>query len=268
MAAVGAQLKTHCITSGFKGSKAREGCYYSVVSLQQLLMLSWGQSPASCSTSERGRCSLNAAWETGFPSHNNLSVLWGNISSHSQCKGQKFLTLKDCMVDFPGTGDLFQDFQLSIQPWGSWMPEEIAGATYVCPAALWSTDLEDLVTGWQRRLEMVGLWQGWVVLLCLSQNNPGSPWGSPGHVEDMEILRGICWDKPISASLFLLSPCWHFLAGKNSLTKCLISSNGLITISWDFYDLFGRGTCLASCLLIHCSIIHPLSLDNTFIWDA
>lgn len=113
-----------------------------------------------------------------------------------------------------------------------------------------------------------GLWQGWAVLLGLSQNSPGSPWGSPGRAADMQILRGICWDKPISASLFLLSPCWRFLAGKNSLTKCLISSNGLITISWDFYDLFGRGTCLASCLLIHCSIIHPLSLDNTFIWDA
>lgn len=157
MAAVWVQLKTHCITSGFKGSKAREDCYYSVVFLQQLLLLSRGQSPASCSTSERGRRSLNAGWETGFPSHNHLLVLWGNISSPGQCKGQKFLTLKDCMVDFPGTGDLFQDFELSIQPWGSWMPEETGGEASVCAAALWSTNLEDLVSGWQRRPEMVGI---------------------------------------------------------------------------------------------------------------
>lgn len=161
MAALWAQLKTHCITSGFKGSKAKEGCYYSVVFLQQLLVLSRGQSPASCSTSERGKSSLNAAWETGFPSYNNASVLWGNIASPGQCKEQKFLTLKGCMVDFPGTGDLLQDFQLSIQPWGSREPEETGGAASVCAAAFfWSTDLQDLLTGRQRRLEMVGIVAG------------------------------------------------------------------------------------------------------------
>lgn len=190
MAAVWAQLKTRCITWVFKGSKAREGCYYSVVFLQQLLMLSWGQSPASCSLSERGRCSLNAAWETGSPSHNNL----GNISSHGQCKEQKFLTLKDCMVDIPGTGDLFQDFQLSIQPWGTWMPEEMAGAAYVCPVALWSTDLEDLVAGWQRRLEMVGIVIGMSCPLVPQSKHPreslGFPWPRWRHADSQRGLLG------------------------------------------------------------------------------
>lgn len=99
-------------------------------------MLSRGQSPASCSTSERGTCSLIAGWKTGFPSHYNLLDLWGNISSPSQCKEQKFFIFKDYMVDFPGSGDLFQDFQLSIQLWGSWVPEETGGAASVCAAAL------------------------------------------------------------------------------------------------------------------------------------
>lgn len=269
MAAVWAQLKTHCITSGFKGSKAREDCYYSVVFLQQLLLLSRGQSPASCSTSERGRRSLNAGWETGFPSHNNLLVLWGNISSPGQCKGQKFVTLKDCMVDFPGTGDLFQDFELSIQPWGSWMPEETGGAASVCAAALWSTNLEDLVSGWQRRPEVVGIVAGMSRPSVPQSKQPreslGFPWPCWRHADSQRDSLGQAHFFITFSSLTMLA----FLGRqKLSLTKCLISSNGLITISSDFYDLFGRGTCLASCLLIHCSIIHPLLLDNTFIWNS
>lgn len=74
------------------------------------------------------------------------------------------------------------------------------------------------------------VWDGLTFCAC-SQNSRRGPWGSPGHVEDLQLLSEICWDQPISASLFLLSPCWHFLAGKNSLAKCLTSSNSLITIS-------------------------------------
>lgn len=104
------------------------------------------------------------------------------------------MTLKDFMVDFPGIGDLFQDIQLSIQPWGSWMPEETAGAAYVCPVALCSTDLEDLVTGWQRSLEMVGIVAG---MSCPPVPQPkqlreslGFPWPCLRHADPQRDLLG------------------------------------------------------------------------------